>query len=105
MRQKLLAAPESPIEAPPSGDRRRQDFAGRQADGRRRPRLTDGPDAHRRKPGSGRRIRPRALTFVQPNVVDDFPQAIPVISRELDVIETYLGALLDHALGIPKSSK
>jgi Ethanolamine utilization protein EutJ (predicted chaperonin) len=40
-----------------------------------------------------------------PDVVDDFPQAIPVISRELDVIETYLGALLDHALGIPKSSK
>jgi hypothetical protein len=31
-------------------------------------------------------------------VVDDFPQAIPVASRELDVIETYLSALLDDVL-------
>jgi len=30
---------------------------------------------------------------------DDFPQTIPVIPRELDVIETYLGALLNDALG------
>jgi hypothetical protein len=36
---------------------------------------------------------------LEPSVVDDFPQPIPVSSRELDVIETYLGALLDDALG------
>jgi hypothetical protein len=105
MRQKLFTAPGARIGATPSGDRRRQDVAGRLADGRRRPRLTDGPNSRRRrKSGLGRPIRPRTLTFVQPgpDVVDDFPQAIPVISRELDVIETYLGALLDDALGIPK---
>jgi hypothetical protein len=33
------------------------------------------------------------------DVVDDFPQPIPVSSREIDVIETYLGTLLDDALG------
>jgi hypothetical protein len=38
-------------------------------------------------------------------VVDDFPHAIPVNPRELDVIETYLDALLDDALGIPSQSK
>jgi hypothetical protein len=37
-----------------------------------------------------------------PKVIDDFPQAIPVIPRELDVVETYLGALLDAALGTSK---
>jgi hypothetical protein len=31
-------------------------------------------------------------------VTDDFPEAIPVIARELDVIDNYLGALLDAAL-------
>jgi hypothetical protein len=34
-----------------------------------------------------------------PDVVDDFPTAIPVARRELEVIETYLGALLDDAFG------
>jgi len=37
--------------------------------------------------------------FDGPDVVDDLPQVIPVAQRELDVIETYLGALLDDALG------
>ena len=37
-----------------------------------------------------------------PKVTDDFPHAIPVIPRELDVIETYLGALLDAASGTSK---
>jgi hypothetical protein len=32
-------------------------------------------------------------------VVDDFPEAIPVTARELEVIETYLGAALDQYLG------
>jgi hypothetical protein len=32
-------------------------------------------------------------------VVDDLPRRVPVSQRELDVIETYLGDLLDDALG------
>jgi hypothetical protein len=52
----------------------------------------------------GRQIHPQSLRVVQlgPEVVDNFPQGIAVGSRELDVIETYLGALLDDALEIPK---
>jgi hypothetical protein len=33
------------------------------------------------------------------NIVDDFPEAMPVLQRELDIIETYLGATLDQLLG------
>jgi len=33
-----------------------------------------------------------------PAVVDDFPQIVPLLERELDVIDTYLGELLDHLL-------
>lgn len=31
-------------------------------------------------------------------VVDDYPEVVPVTQRELDVIETYLGSLLDDLL-------
>jgi hypothetical protein len=31
------------------------------------------------------------------NVFDDFPDVVPVTSRELDVIETYMRGLLDEA--------
>jgi hypothetical protein len=31
-------------------------------------------------------------------VVDDFPTVVPVTQRELDVLETYLGSLLDDLL-------
>ncbi len=37
-----------------------------------------------------------------PGVFDDFPQIIPVSQRELEVIETYLNALLDGVLGRPE---
>jgi hypothetical protein len=33
-----------------------------------------------------------------PNVIDDFPEILPVLQRELDIIETYLGATLDQLL-------
>jgi hypothetical protein len=33
-----------------------------------------------------------------PQVTDDFRELMPVTKRELDVIETYLGALLDDML-------
>jgi hypothetical protein len=48
--------------------------------------------------------RPATVTIAEPGleVVDDLSQAIPVAQRELEVIETYLGALLNHALGEPK---
>jgi hypothetical protein len=64
--------------------------------------LIDGPNARRRRRSArGPLIRRGAPTFVEagPDVVDDFPTAIPVEQHELDVIETYLGVLLDDALG------
>jgi hypothetical protein len=48
-------------------------------------------------------VRPRrAAALARPAVVDDFPAAIPVSQRELEVIETYLGDLLDGSLGRPE---
>jgi hypothetical protein len=62
--------------------------------------LTDGPSARRRRNSElARPIRRDAVTGAGLVVVDDFPQEIPITRRELDVIETYLGSLLDDALG------
>ncbi len=36
-----------------------------------------------------------------PSVVDDWPEPVPVTPAELDVIETYLGRLLDEILTPP----
>ena len=36
-------------------------------------------------------------------VVDDLPERIPVMQREIKVIETYLGGLLDEPLAPKKS--
>ena len=33
-----------------------------------------------------------------PRVIDDFPAVVPVTQREIDVLETYLGSLLDDML-------
>jgi hypothetical protein len=44
----------------------------------------------------------RAAALAGPGVVDDFPVAIRVSQRELEVIETYLGDLLDDSLGRPE---
>lgn len=87
-----------------TGNRRRQDVAGaaRDAGARRRTRLTGAQDAQRRRKSQlAPLIRRGVPTFVAagPEVVDDFPTSVPVAPRELDVIETYLGALLDDALG------
>jgi hypothetical protein len=72
----------------------------RQAQVQRRPRLTDGPNSQRRRRSElARRIPCGAVTWAGPIVVDDFPQEIPITRRELEVIETYLGALLNDALG------
>jgi hypothetical protein len=45
-----------------------------------------------------RQQNPRTATRRWPEVVDDFPKIMPVMQRELDVIETYLGSLLDEFL-------
>jgi hypothetical protein len=43
------------------------------------------------------RISPTKLIGLA--ILDDLPRPVPVSQRELDVIETYLGDLLDEALG------
>jgi hypothetical protein len=101
MRQK-----EARIDAPcpvDTGHRHRQHLAGRTRQADARYRLLPGvPHAqHHQKAGLAPLIRPPAPTLVAagPDVVDDFPTAMPVTQGELEVIETYLGALLDEALG------
>jgi hypothetical protein len=37
-----------------------------------------------------------------PQITDDFREVMPVTQRELDIIETYLGALLDDMLMRPE---
>jgi hypothetical protein len=45
-----------------------------------------------------RQQNPGKVACLRPKVVDDFPEIMPVMQRELDVIETYLGSLLDDLL-------
>jgi hypothetical protein len=72
------------------------------ADFRRKPRLSDGPSAPRTRkvqpvqPISRQAVKPVALDAA---VLDNFPESIPVSQGELDVLDTYLGALLDEVLG------
>jgi hypothetical protein len=87
-----------------TGNRHRQHVSGGtgQAVARHRLHLPGAPRAqYHRKAGLAPLIRRRTPTLVAagPDVVDDFPTAIPVTRGELEVIETYLGALLDGALG------
>lgn len=35
-----------------------------------------------------------------PEIADNWPAMVPVTAREIDVLETYLGALLDELLGV-----
>ncbi len=44
-------------------------------------------------------------TTDEPSVLDDLPEVIPVAGRELDVIETYLGNLIDRLLIEPASDR
>ena len=52
------------------------------------------------RPAHSRRLVPRGPAAVEPAVavVDDLPAFVPVTQREIEVIETYLGALVDEAL-------
>ena len=62
------------------------------ADGRRRESVGGS-----RKQGRPQ-VTPRGTHPSCPQVVDNFPEVVPVTRRELDVIETYLGGLLDDML-------
>jgi hypothetical protein len=41
---------------------------------------------------------PRGASPDHPQIIDDFPAVVPVTQRELEVLETYLGSLLDELL-------
>lgn len=56
------------------------------------------PSADDRYLRADRQQNSRKIARVSPEVVDDFPEFVPVLQRELDVIETYLGSLLDGLL-------
>ena len=92
-----------------TGSRRRQGVAPPtgNANDHRRLRLTAASTAQSRQKSARAPLSRRgAPTFVQAvqDIVDDFPRNIPVAPRELDVIETYLGAFLDDALGTGSSA-
>ena len=59
---------------------------------------------HRCPPADGSRKlgglqhRPNGVSPDHPQVIDDFPAVVPVTQRELEVLETYLGSLLDDLL-------
>ena len=61
-------------------------------------------DNHRLPSADGSRLRAEFQPGLRggarhcPEVVDDYPEHVPVTQRELDVIETYLGSLLDDFL-------
>jgi len=60
------------------------------------------PDNNRRRCAGGLRapgsLHCRPHPADNPLVVDDFRDVMPVSQRELDVIDTYLGAVLDDML-------
>ena len=85
----------------------RQNLAGsaQAATIQRQPRLSDGPSARRnRKLQPVQPIGREAVKTIDLDaaVLDDFPESIRAFQAELDVIETYLGALLDEVLGQPE---
>jgi len=103
MRQKLDTSSAARIDprCPVDTGNRVADPTG-QAYARRRPRSIAGLSGQRRRKSRLKPlIRRRAPPPVEagPDVIDDFPMAIPVTPRELDVIESYLGAFLCDALG------
>jgi hypothetical protein len=87
-----------------TGNQHRQPLAGRtgQDDARHRSHLPGALHAQdHRKAALAPLTRHQGPTLVSggPDVVDDFPPAVPVTRGELEIIETYLGDLLDDALG------
>jgi hypothetical protein len=80
----------NPVPRPAPDTRHRLDVAG--PDGK-----TDVASRRNLNSAGASPLHPDILTGLV--VVDDLPQRIAVSQRELDVIETYLGDLLDEALG------
>ncbi|KTQ88027.1 hypothetical protein NS226_17420 [Aureimonas ureilytica] len=58
-----------------------------------RPTIPDGSVRRRRFPRAARSDAGTRFT-----VTDTWPAAVPVTAREVEVVETYLGALLDEIL-------
>ena len=54
------------------------------------------PDSRARRP-CGRSNGASGNMPSELELIDDLPETIPITQRELDVIETYLGGLLDSA--------
>jgi hypothetical protein len=83
----------------PEPARRRDDFG--QARRRvARPCVADVAKIPHRAPHPAKQSRLTAIGVNKtcPQLIDDFPYPIPVLERELDAIEMYLGALIDRML-------
>jgi len=65
------------------------------------PEAVSADTASRKLWGRARRSAVRRAAHVPaplPPVVDDWPASVPVTSREVDVVETYLGSMLQELL-------
>jgi hypothetical protein len=78
--------------------------AARPPNARPRLRSNDAPAEQRRRKSAPWGPIGCGAAAIEPRlqILDDMPQAIPLARRELDVIETYLGTLLDDVLGRPE---
>jgi hypothetical protein len=93
MRRKPSSASAARIDA----DTRRRECRGRsRPPGNFQSKTHGSPEAP--KSGLPRPIVPEAVKVDGPQIVDDFPEVLPVTQGELDVIETYLGMGLDEIL-------
>jgi hypothetical protein len=102
MEPKLGTPPGDPTDSIGTADRSRRRRAIRAARLQRRAPSTGSANVERRLLFAARRqTRSRPAMSATPTVyvVDNFPQSIPVSSRELDVVETYLDTVLDDAFG------
>jgi hypothetical protein len=79
-------------------DARRRECGGRSRPPGNRQSKTRPADPHGSLEAPARPIVPEAVKVDGPQVVDDFPEVLPVTQGELDVIETYLGMGLDEIL-------
>ncbi len=80
--------------SPGPDDDLREDRDARAASGKLTP-----PQPEDRKEGDPNATRPAKCNLLTRRVIDDCPGVMPVASPELDVIETYLRAVLDQLLG------
>ena len=89
------------VAASPSEDRLVADIRRRRNDSNPPRRRPCGSRSRATTPGGRPRPRdPKALVVNKtfPQLVDDFPRAVPILAGEVDAIETYLGGLVDQML-------